>query len=105
MTETEIKKQITDYLKARRFLIFRMNAGRVRIGKRYIYLCPTGTPDLQVVGPPSFWLEVKKPGEEPDEDQLKMHADLRARGHVVHVVWSLDDVIAILEEETDGIPS
>jgi len=32
-----------------------------------------------------FWVEFKKPGEEPDPDQLACHAEMRAAGLTVYI--------------------
>ncbi len=52
-----------------------------------------GTPDIIVALPHgrTAWIEVKRPGQKPDKDQLQMHNDLRALGAAVFVCVSLDE--------------
>lgn len=66
------------------------NGGAVWYGK--------GWPDLQIWredGSRRMWfVELKQPGNKPDEDQLECHARLRAGGFLVVVAWLLDTVLA-----------
>jgi hypothetical protein len=59
-----------------------------------------GFPDLIILTrkglPRVGFLEVKRPGEKPNERQLSCHADLALCGHPVAVVKSLDDALAAL---------
>lgn len=43
----------------------------------------------------AFWVEFKRPGEEPTPDQARVHRDLRARGEVVHVCDSFDAFVEV----------
>ena len=88
-------------------------AQRKRMGVR------NGTPDLAVCLPDRrvVWLEVKTSGEaqtklpgsgvrrrqpgRTSDDQDKLHAELRAAGHVVFVVRSIEEaLVAVLAGET-----
>lgn len=57
-----------------------------------------GTPDLLVILPEGrmLWLEVKVKGGRTSKEQRELHAEIRARGHAVHVVWSLDHAISVI---------
>lgn len=59
-----------------------------------------GFPDLLCILPgPRVWLfEVKAPGNSPDADQRKLHADLRALGARVAVVKTVAEVDAAITE-------
>lgn len=93
MSETEIQKQIIDFLKKKGWLVFRMNAGLVKKGSYTFHLSPKGTPDLMAVGPEVLiWIEVKAGKAKPTPEQLEQHAALRVRGQKVVVVWSLDEL-------------
>jgi len=91
MTETQIQKEISDYLKALGFKVYRMNSGYI---KKNVKLAEDGTPDLMTAADRgrSLWIEVKVPGNLPSEIQKRRHAELRALGHVVIVAYSLEDV-------------
>lgn len=45
-----------------------------------------------------IFLEVKIPGQKPNEKQELLHNELRAEGHKVFVVTSVEDVEKILKE-------
>lgn len=90
MTETEIKRAITDALEACGAIVIRMNAGRVR---NNVHMAPTGTPDLLAIGRyRTYWIEVKRPGETLRNAQEEMIQTLQERGHEVVVATSIDDL-------------
>jgi len=102
-SETQIQKEIKDYLEACNFLVLRMNAGVVKKGRRYIHLAESGTPDLLAIGIVNIWFEVKRPGEKPSDDQIEMIHKLEKRGERVHVVCSVDDVRDIIRASIRGL--
>ena len=82
-------------------------------GKRYFvpYGLEVGSPDLVGMlrapmrhGPNAEWLsywfclEIKRPGEELSEDQVKCHARWRARGALVYTVTSVEEARKALED-------
>lgn len=123
--ESDIQKQITTYLEierqAGRITWNRLNSGSrlVRGSGRYnkIVMCRPGTADLIVhkgftfidnshfrdVYKPSnkacrtIYLEVKRPGERQNDDQLQFQAEVEAQGAEYHVVHDADEVQDILK--------
>lgn len=92
-TETEIKREITGALEACGAIVIRVNAGKVRVGSRYIQLGPKKIPDIYAIGKfRKYWVEVKRPGEEPTDGQKEMIQILRDRGEEVVVATSIDDL-------------
>ena len=90
MIESEIQRQIIDYLESFGHMVYRMNAGK---GRYNIRLSPAGTPDLLVImDNSSVWIEVKQPGKVPTDVQLEQYNRLMAKGQVVIVCTSVDDV-------------
>jgi len=90
MTESQIQKQIIDYLKLSGYLVFRMNSGKAR---NNIRLCPPGTPDLLAVSSKgNLWIEVKTDSGKCTKEQNDMQYDLRKTGEQVIIARSLDDV-------------
>ena len=86
-TETEIQKEIREYSESFGWDVYRMQSGR----KGGVRLHKKSTPDLMAQRKgKTIWIEVKKPGEEPDEDQLERHEEIRANGFVVLVVCSVE---------------
>lgn len=59
-----------------------------------------GFPDLVLILPGGrvLFLEVKAPGNYPDKTQRELHDEMRALGHIVEVVRSIDDVRAVFEK-------
>lgn len=113
--ESQIQKGITDLLDAERIPYWRMNAGdrfgsytSKRTGKTKNWRIKghaTGTPDLLVSfksvnqSVPGFlWIEVKKPGEvqEPEQIEFQRRATVDW-GHDYIVATSIDDVLHFLE--------
>ena len=97
MTETEIQKQILDYLKTTGVKAWRANSGK---GRYNVYLSPAGTPDIIGYLPSGKFLgiEVKKPGEKPIEKQVEWMEAAAGSGCIIIVAHCLDDVIRSLEQ-------
>lgn len=90
-TETEIQKEIMDYLTLHGWEVYRMNSG-TRAGTK---LHKPGTPDLMIQkNGTTIWIEVKRPGEKPSVIQKKRHEEIRANGFKVFVVTSLDELLS-----------
>ncbi len=96
MIESEIQKTIVDYLKAKGYLVFRMNSGYIR---KNVKLSPPGTPDLLVImgNGKVLWIEVKTKTGVCNENQNKMIVKLRCMGQKVIIARCIDDVYYILE--------
>lgn len=45
----------------------------------------------------TMYMEIKKPGEHPNEQQKKRHKEIRQQGIPVHLVDNREDAYAILE--------
>ncbi len=63
------------------------------------FITPTedGNPDRIVIGPGFlFWIEFKRPGEEPRKKQLKRIKELRDMGQDVYVCDNLTDAQNLL---------
>jgi len=96
MTETEIKKQILDYLKTRGIEAWRNNTGtrgRVQFGKK-------DSPDVIGYLPNGLFLgiEIKRPGSRPTVGQFEFLLRLNNSGGCG--VWgtSLEEIIPIIDE-------
>ena len=91
MTESELQKQIIDYLKLCNAIVFRMNSGQ---RQNNVKLCPSGTPDILAVLPhKTLWIEVKTDKGKLRPSQITMHSRLKERGQEVIVARSVDDVM------------
>lgn len=93
-SETEIKKEICDYVKRRGFRVYRMNAGSVKVRGGWMRLCDKNTPDnLFSVCGRFVWCEVKKKGLQATKEQAAHHEKLRADGHFVICADGMNDFI------------
>jgi hypothetical protein len=92
--ESITQRQIKDYCRVRNIICFRTNSGHiVTRGGHHLELCPKGTPDLYTLYRGySVWIETKRQGEQPTDDQLLMHQELRRNGAFVLVADDLLDV-------------
>ena len=90
LSETEIQRQVLNFLKAIKVRAWRNNTGR-RGGVSY-GLCK-GSSDIIANFHGLFTaIEIKKPGEEPDEDQWKFINDVIADGGIGFYACSVDEV-------------
>lgn len=89
MRESEVQRQILEYLTRRRIPYCRTNAGRVG-GVR---LAPEGWPDIVAAWEGHFVaIEVKGEGGRVSTDQAVMLAELEEAGAIVIVAWDVRDV-------------
>jgi hypothetical protein len=49
----------------------------------------------------TFWVEFKRPGEEPTEEQWRLIFDLRKRGERVYVCHDMEEFIEAFEANSD----
>ena len=86
MTESQIQRQITAWLKAAGFLVW-------KISDRY----RSGIPDLYALrNGDSYWFEVKRPGGRVSKLQEHEIGQLRNHGGLAFVVRSVDDVRGVV---------
>ncbi len=92
MIEAEIQKTIVDFLKAKDYLVFRMNSGYIR---KNVKLSPPGTPDLLVIMGDGkvLWIEVKTKTGGCNKNQINMISKLKGMGQEVIVARCIDDLM------------
>lgn len=101
--ESDIQKDILDYLKIKHYVVFKHR--NVGIYKKetgtYIPLAfgEKGISDLLACAPDGrFWaIEVKKPGGRPSPDQLAFIESVKRNNGVAFIAESLDEVIPVVE--------
>ena len=95
VTETEIQKDIMDYLKLKGIKAWRNNSGQARYN---IKLAPNGTPDIIGYLPNGKFLgiEVKKPKKKLSPDQELWHSQAILAGCVIITARSVDDVMEVI---------
>jgi hypothetical protein len=96
---SSVTKPILEALNRAGYFCMRMNSGMVRMGNRYIRLCPAGTADLMLCLPDRLpvWLECKTAKGKTNPEQVEAQNSFRLRvealGHIYLRVDSLDDVL------------
>ena len=93
MIETELQKEILQYLKLRNIFCWRNNAGLIIKG-RVIQMSPAGSPDIVGVLPDGRFLgiEVKLPGKNLNDKQVEFLAKLKDNHAFVIVAHSVEEV-------------
>ena len=104
-TEQGIQKVIIDYLKLKKFIVFKhRNVGIYKQATgSYIPLSfgEKGISDIIACSPKGTFIavEVKKPGGNPSPDQLDFLARINASGGIGILAYSLDDVLGKVGEK------
>ena len=99
MNESEIQKQITDFLKLKGWIVFKhRNVGIYKQSTRkYIPLAfgEKGISDIIGCSPEGRFgaIEVKKKGGKPSPEQLEFLERVRQKGGIGILAYSLDDVM------------
>ena len=87
--ETELSKAVADQLDKLGVFHLRLQSGKVKVKRGWMYLCPIGTPDRMILlDGRAVFIEVKRAGETPTPEQLQCHEMIRLNGGVVLVVES-----------------
>ena len=85
--ESEIEAEIRQYALRRGWMVL-----------KFVSPGQTGVPDrLFIRRGRHIFLEIKKPGEEPDAKQLSKHREMREHGAEVYWVDNLKDAMEILK--------
>jgi hypothetical protein len=102
MTEAELQAEIRGALEAVGFWVERMQSGKAKVRGGYARLATKGTPDLLLVAPVYGWLEVKRPGEALNDNQIKWHARAKQAGVKVWTVDTVDEAVRVAMAWRDG---
>lgn len=98
--ERDVQAAILDLLALRRAEAVRTNSGAVKVGTRFVRFNKTpGCSDILCCYRGRFLaLEIKRDAKEkPTDDQAAFLAAVRDAGGVGEVVWSIEQVAAILD--------
>jgi len=94
--ETSLSAQITEWLDNRGIYNDRLQCGAAWSyhGGNYMKLCKAGTPDrFAIIRGQIVFIEVKKRGEKPSEEQHRRHYELRESGAIVIACDSFDNFV------------
>lgn len=107
MNESDIQRQVIDYLRARRIFHWRNNVGGVYRNGRYVVFGVAGAGDIIGVLNDGRFLsvEIKAPGPDTTakkrkEAQAAFRDAINTAGGVAIVARSVDDVMALFEPTT-----
>jgi len=101
MSEGILVNEIIRYYYESNLTLDRINAGKFKVGKRWITTCKKGTPDLVGYIAPNgqhVGIECKSKGGKQSPEQIDYEKDCLAKGAVYILAYSLSDVIAVLGE-------
>lgn len=97
LTESQIQRQIVDYLQYTGWLVLQTYLGSNRGGSVWM---TKGLPDICAIkNGRHVWLEIKTPAGRVKPEQEILHQQLRAHGAEIYVVRSLEDCIKALEDK------
>ena len=105
-SESSLQRAIIDTLQARGVWCWRNNSGATATGsgkdRRFIQLSPKGSPDIfgVVPGGKLFGLEVKRPGEKQNENQIEWQKKAEQYGVFYAVVTSITQAIEAVKNAT-----
>lgn len=98
--ETEIQREIIEYLQLMNCLVYRNNTGAKKVGGRLIRFGEPGAPDIIAIVPPLgryVGLEVKRDKKKLSTEQRYYQNRVRELGGIYERVTCVDDVKRILE--------
>jgi hypothetical protein len=102
--EDALQKSIVKAARQLGFLVVMINNAAKRDYKQTAYLKSMGmlpgASDLAIIGRNGwvYWLEVKTPKGKMSETQYDFREEVERCGHVYHVVRSIDEAVAYLQE-------
>lgn len=98
MKESDIQRQILDYLAKRHVWHRRFNSGVARIGGRYVRFGTPGLPDILARPRKTLvWIEVKQPGKYLTPEQRQWKEESEKFGDIFITARSVEDVMALFE--------
>jgi len=93
LSENDVRKACLDVLRVHQWWPIRQQVGLFKTAdKRWIRIGEIGDPDYVVIKPPSFFLELKRPGGELSPEQV-------ARIHQLRQFYGLETVVVESVEE------
>ena len=95
LKESDLQKQILDYLAWKRIFHYRNNSGAFVDSQKHFYrLGALGSPDIIcVIGGQYVGIEVKAPNGKPSDHQKEFQKQLEAAGGRYVLAYSLEDVM------------
>jgi len=102
--EKDVLKQVSQYLRLKRCLVYRMNTGagifqNQNGPRRFVKFGEKGMADVLAFTKRSvIWVECKGGSGKQSELQKKFQEDVEAYGHTYIVAKSIDDLMPLFEE-------
>lgn len=99
MKESELMRQILEYLKHRNGRYFRINTGLTKIGDRYFKSAPKGTPDILGFNGKGYFVAIEVKGPKgrlsPEQKDFKESVQCSSNGIFI-IARSVEDVARVL---------
>ena len=99
--ERDLIRDVLTMLQQRGIFAWRNNTGAVKQSSRFIRFGVKGSADIIGILPPEgkfLAIECKGRWRKPTEEQLQFIAEIKKRGGIAGVCWSLADVERLLKE-------
>ena len=98
MKESILQKSIIDYLALKGYIAFKVPAGLIKTGERFVRLGTAGTADIIACSPAGRFIaiECKLKGNKPTPLQLDFLDRIHQKNGIAIVAFSIDDVIKML---------
>ena len=95
MKEQQLQKQILDWLRLSGYIAIKYRSAGIYNKKtgKYIPMGTTGVSDILFWGKKAGAIEVKMKGNKPTTKQLEFIEQIKSKGYIAFVAYSLDEVI------------
>ena len=92
--EASLVRAIQEYLTLKGCLVWRVNAGMVKVGNHLVRLAPPGVSDVIGIAPDGRFIavEAKRKPNKPTAFQLKFLHDVKERGGFACVVYEIEEL-------------
>lgn len=100
-SEASIEKSCRDYAHDRSWTSRKMNGLGFRSWPDRLFIPPRVKKQMVNTRGRRFWVEFKRPGEEPTPDQARQISELRERGETVYVLDNKEDFIKVFIYENE----
>jgi hypothetical protein len=100
LSENDVRRACLDVLRLRQWWPIRQHVGSFQTrDQRWVHIGETGDPDYAVIKPPSFFLELKRPGGAlRDAQRARIFQLWKAYGLETVVVDSVEELIDWLDQ-------
>lgn len=105
MQEHDLQNMIRVELSKLGYTVFRANVGKIRMhdGRWFDVGLPKGYSDLHAIKDGKiYFFEVKVKPNKPSKEQLNFIEQMKKKGCIAGVVYSMEDVLSLIKGEVDN---